>query len=372
MLSSNAVNEFRRILSGEESNIPATPIVIGVAVFNSWLRNPLTRLSGKIVMPIPGEKNVGGHCMTILGFCDEPSWPGGGYFILRNSWGTGWAAENEYAAGYGLIPYAYVAAYCWEAWTGSLHTKTNYNGDIMAKYSSENDKDYCLITASKLERELKKITTISNPLEKSDRKVKKYSINKMERLKEQNTGGPIKFKYLLSEKKTLKEPVPKVVILFADITHKDLIKLNYLVDYIYQRLTTRKDVFYYLFLFSNSGWEKECLDNIPSGDNYLSALIEYNKDTWKIHRTDDDNWFELKDLKIDSIPEEMIKIKNKYEKKVPKYSHDERFVLSKIINDLKVSEETVLMFFEEMEKKYDGLIVVKDKFDTYLEKKDII
>ena len=49
--------------------------------------------------------------------------PGGGVFLVRNSWGTGWAKNNPVAnhdsvgAGYALVPYAYIAKYCGEAYT---------------------------------------------------------------------------------------------------------------------------------------------------------------------------------------------------------------------------------------------------------------
>jgi C1A family cysteine protease len=72
-------------------------------------------------MPIGGERDVGGHCVCIVGYQDDGAntvteTPGGGFFILRNSWGTVWGHDCAFGAGYGTIPYAYIAAYNWEAY----------------------------------------------------------------------------------------------------------------------------------------------------------------------------------------------------------------------------------------------------------------
>jgi hypothetical protein len=76
------------------------------------------QLSGQITMPLPGENMVGGHAMVLVGYQDDDSVPGGGFFILRNSWGKLWGVNCKYGAGYGTIPYKYISKYCWEAYTG--------------------------------------------------------------------------------------------------------------------------------------------------------------------------------------------------------------------------------------------------------------
>ena len=67
-------------------------------------------------MPLPNEPRVGGHAMTVAGYSDDPAAPGGGRFLVRNSWGTRWATASALGAGYGTIPYAYLAQFTKEAY----------------------------------------------------------------------------------------------------------------------------------------------------------------------------------------------------------------------------------------------------------------
>jgi hypothetical protein len=92
------------------------PVPIAVPLFESFF-NQSTRRTGRVVMPLPGDDISGGHAMCIVGYKDDPAVPGGGFFIVRNSWGEGWAYKNEYGAGHALIPYKYMEEYCWEAFT---------------------------------------------------------------------------------------------------------------------------------------------------------------------------------------------------------------------------------------------------------------
>jgi C1A family cysteine protease len=98
------------------------PAGISIPVFNSWYESPATERTGRITLPIGGEKEAGGHCMCVVGYQDDtratvtPT-PGGGFFILRNSWSTSWGANCAFGAGYGTIPYAYIAGHNWECYT---------------------------------------------------------------------------------------------------------------------------------------------------------------------------------------------------------------------------------------------------------------
>jgi hypothetical protein len=93
------------------------PVGISIPVYNSWYLNPETQRSGRITMPLTNDTQAGGHAVCLVGYQDEPSSPGGGYFILRNSWGTGWGYQDPYGQGYGTIPYRYFVDHCWEAYT---------------------------------------------------------------------------------------------------------------------------------------------------------------------------------------------------------------------------------------------------------------
>jgi hypothetical protein len=111
------VEDYKRILAGDD-DAPGMPIVFGVPVFNSWYQSPETHRTGKITLPLPGEHPMGGHAMCVVGYVDDDDVPGGGYFIVRNSWGDGWAEDSPEAAGHALMPYEYVERYGMEAFTG--------------------------------------------------------------------------------------------------------------------------------------------------------------------------------------------------------------------------------------------------------------
>jgi len=115
-INPKSVNDLRSVLLGN-SRQKGRIISFSVPVFDSWYKNPITSLTGRFPMPLPGEVHRGGHCMCLVGFKDDPEWPGGGFFILRNSWSEQWAKDNLYGAGYGVLPYKFMALYGWEAWT---------------------------------------------------------------------------------------------------------------------------------------------------------------------------------------------------------------------------------------------------------------
>jgi hypothetical protein len=93
------------------------PVTLSIPVYNSWYQSAETRRSGRITMRIGNEASVGGHAVCLVGYQDTASSPGGGYFIVRNSWDTGWAYQSPYGAGYGTIPYQYITNDAWEAFT---------------------------------------------------------------------------------------------------------------------------------------------------------------------------------------------------------------------------------------------------------------
>ena len=111
-IAKNGVAEYKEALVQDHC------VAFSIPVFDSWYKSQEVRRTGELTLPLPAEISVGGHAMCIVGYADDasPQYPGGGYFILRNSWSTQWATASSSGAGYGRIPYAYVARFGMEAW----------------------------------------------------------------------------------------------------------------------------------------------------------------------------------------------------------------------------------------------------------------
>jgi C1A family cysteine protease len=93
------------------------PIAFSVPVYNNWYSNPAANALGLLPMPLPNSVRKGGHALCIAGYGWDPDFAGGGFFIVRNSWGTDWAPQSPIAPGYGAIPFLYIKRYGWESWT---------------------------------------------------------------------------------------------------------------------------------------------------------------------------------------------------------------------------------------------------------------
>ncbi len=85
-------------------------VAFSIPVFDSWYSSSATSRWGKITLPLPGEPQNGGHAMTLVGYQDDSDAPGGGYFLVRNSWQP-WSWDGAWREGYGEIPYAYISRY---------------------------------------------------------------------------------------------------------------------------------------------------------------------------------------------------------------------------------------------------------------------
>jgi len=103
-LPARSVQSLRQCLADN------TPIAFAVPVYTFWFTEPV-RSTGDIRMPLPADKVEGGHAMCMVGYEDDPSVPGGGYFMIRNSWDTTWASKSAVAPGYARLPYAYMTQY---------------------------------------------------------------------------------------------------------------------------------------------------------------------------------------------------------------------------------------------------------------------
>src|SRR5262252_10686573 len=73
------------------------PFVFGFTVYESFESQAVAK-NGKVPMPKPKEKLLGGHAVLAVGY-DDPS----KRFLVQNSWGTGWGMK-----GYFTIPYPYL------------------------------------------------------------------------------------------------------------------------------------------------------------------------------------------------------------------------------------------------------------------------
>lgn len=106
------VNELKDALADGK------PVAFAVPVYGYWLTEPV-RTNGDIRIPLPTDKSVGGHAMCMVGYQDDADVPGGGYFLVRNSWGTDWAKKSAAGAGYCRLPYAYMSQFGRSAYTAT-------------------------------------------------------------------------------------------------------------------------------------------------------------------------------------------------------------------------------------------------------------
>jgi hypothetical protein len=83
-------------------------VLLGLYIFEHWTGTSQVRRLGKLRRPLTGEGNRGGHAMLAVGYRDDPQVDGGGYLIVRNSWGTDFATENPDGAGYLWVPYTII------------------------------------------------------------------------------------------------------------------------------------------------------------------------------------------------------------------------------------------------------------------------
>ena len=134
VVPTNDVSAFKTHLAAQR------PVTLSIPVYNSWYESAETRRSGRITMRVGSEVSDGGHAVLLVGYQDHANSPGGGYFIVRNSWGTGWGYQSPYGHGYGTIPYKYITDDAWEALTamlpGTTGTDTDEHTTVVAKGST--------------------------------------------------------------------------------------------------------------------------------------------------------------------------------------------------------------------------------------------
>jgi len=101
----SVVQDVKLLLSGIDG-YSAVPVAMGFSLYESFMSSFSVR-TGEVSLPLPDEGLLGRHAMLIVGWDDDDA-----VFIVRNSWGWGYAAENKYRMpGHALIPYAYFDKY---------------------------------------------------------------------------------------------------------------------------------------------------------------------------------------------------------------------------------------------------------------------
>lgn len=99
------------LLSTQKALADGHPVVFGISVYDSFER---VGSDGIVPMPQPGEPLLGGHAILCVGYRKDSKAPGGGWFAMNNSWGTGAGKDGQF-----FIPFAYAVDrnYTFERWT---------------------------------------------------------------------------------------------------------------------------------------------------------------------------------------------------------------------------------------------------------------
>ena len=115
------------------------PVAIAVPIFESLQHSLLFHGRGQFTMRL-GEDDppVGYHALCVVGWFTN-AWltargfseqPGGGVFLIRNSWGSEWAQRNplaeslHFGGGYALMPFKFWESYGMEACTVPISAQT--------------------------------------------------------------------------------------------------------------------------------------------------------------------------------------------------------------------------------------------------------
>ena len=91
-----------------------------VAVGMQWPNNT-SFVSGTKILKVPDHADVfDGHCVILVGYTDDPTVPGGGSFLFRNSWGANWGDH-----GYARMPYELLGFCINDAYSVRITPKAN-------------------------------------------------------------------------------------------------------------------------------------------------------------------------------------------------------------------------------------------------------
>lgn len=87
------------------------PVIVGIYVYQSFYDLRQKPAGWVYEGPTSNDGYVGGHAITIAGYYDDPTFAGGGCFLLRNSWSTYWGSEGEVWVNYDFIRKHSIEAY---------------------------------------------------------------------------------------------------------------------------------------------------------------------------------------------------------------------------------------------------------------------
>lgn len=111
------IKSYQRImtLGGMKAAIAnGNAAVIGIRVYESF-ESTSAQKTGHVPMPGPHEDLLGGHAMFCCGYQNSAKHAGGGYLIVKNSWGLDFGDK-----GYVYLPYDYVTPMLMsDIWTAS-------------------------------------------------------------------------------------------------------------------------------------------------------------------------------------------------------------------------------------------------------------
>jgi len=99
--ANHQVTSYHRILSLTQMRqclAEGYPFVFGFTVYESFESAAVAK-TGKLNLPKPTEKSLGGHAVCAVGYDDSAK-----RILVRNSWGPGWGLK-----GYFTMPYDYIS-----------------------------------------------------------------------------------------------------------------------------------------------------------------------------------------------------------------------------------------------------------------------
>jgi len=95
------IGDIKNILA-----LKSQPVMIGMDIYESFESDKVSE-NGIVPIPKKSEQFLGGHAVLVVGYDDRKKW-----FIVRNSWGSGWGDK-----GYFYLPYDYfIKEYAFDFW----------------------------------------------------------------------------------------------------------------------------------------------------------------------------------------------------------------------------------------------------------------